>query len=103
MTTISPHAAAAFLGHHGTAVHEAGRVELDFTEKTRPAELFDRLAAQVPAFAGLSYAENGDLGRGQAKDGVLAERRPRLNGTPQWEPDPVMPTAQRPFAIRRGA
>ena len=78
-------------------------VELDFTEKTRPAELFDRIAAQVPAFAGLSYGEVGDLGRGLPHEGVLAPRRPRLNGTPQWEPDPVMPTAQRPWAVRRGA
>ena len=63
----------------------------------------ERIAAQVPAFAGLSYGEVGDLGRGLPHEGVLAPRRPRLNGTPQWEPDPVMPTAQRPWAVRRGA
>ena len=103
VTAISPHAAAAYLGHHGAAQAEAGGVELDFTEKTRAAELFDRIAVQVPAFAGLSYGEVGDLGRGLPQNGELAPRRPRLNGTPQWEPDPVMPTAQRPWAVRRGA
>jgi NADH-quinone oxidoreductase subunit G len=105
VTAISPHAAAAYLGHHGAVHTDTGdaAIELDFTEKTRPAELFDRIAGQVPAFAGLSYGEVGDLGRGLPVDGAIAPRRSRVNGTPQWEPDPVMPTAQRPWAVRRGA
>jgi NADH-quinone oxidoreductase subunit G len=97
VTAIAPHVAAAMLAHQGAGV------DLDFTERTRASELFDRIAAQVPAFAGLDYAEVGDYGRGLAEAGVLAPRRTRVNGTPQWEPDPVMPTYARPFAIRRGA
>jgi hypothetical protein len=93
--TVAPHVAAALL-----APAEAG---LEFTDKTRPAELFDRLATAVPAFAGLDYGEVGDLGRGLPKDGTLAPRRPRVEGTPQWEPDPVAPTYKRPFQLRRGA
>jgi len=95
VTVVAPHVAAAMLGH--------GVEGLDFTDKTRPADLFDRLAMAVPAFAGLNYAEIGDQGRAQAKDGQLAPRRVRVNGTPSWEPDPVSPTALRPHAIRRGA
>ena len=97
VTTVAPHVAAAMLARHGASV------DLDFTERTRPSELFDRIAAQVPAFAGLNYAEVGDYGRGLGTEGVLAPRRSRVDGTPQWEPDPVMPTFARPFAIRRGA
>ena len=95
VTVVAPHVAAAALGH--------GVEGLDFTEKTRPAELFNRLALAVPAFRGLDYAEVGDHGRGMPVDGVVAPRRSRVQGTPQWEPDPVAPTYQRPFAIRRGA
>ncbi|MSP90571.1 MAG: 2Fe-2S iron-sulfur cluster binding domain-containing protein [Myxococcales bacterium] len=97
VTAVVPHAAAALLADL------AGDVALDFTEKTRPAELFERLAGAVPAFAGLTYDEIGDLGRGLPRDGGLAPRRLRLDGTPAWEPDPVAPTAERAFQIRRGA
>ena len=97
VTTVAPHAAAAHLGQ--TALDGS----LDFTEKSQPAELFDRVAAAVPAFKFLSYGELADLGRGLGHGEPLAARRPRLEGTPQWEPDPVAPTYTRPFQLRRGA
>jgi NADH-quinone oxidoreductase subunit G len=97
ITAIAPPAAAALLAD--AAIDAA----LDFTPKSQPAEIFDRIALIVPAFAGLSYGEIGDLGRGLAKNGVLEPRRSRTEGTAQWEPDPVAPTYERPFQIRRGA
>lgn len=102
VTTIAPVSAAAVLAHHVLG-HGEHAIELDFTEKTRPAELFERIAHTVPAFAGLSYAEIADHGRGLPQNGVLAPARSQINGTPEWEPDPVAPTYIRPFAIRRGA
>jgi hypothetical protein len=78
-------------------------VTLDFTEKSRPSELFDALVAAVPAFAGLSYGALAAHGRGLPTDGVLAPARAHVNGTPEWEPDPVSPTYHRPFHLRRGA
>lgn len=97
VTTVAPHAAAAQLAQ---SVLDA---PLDFSEKSRPAELFDKLAAVIPAFKFLNYAELGDLGRALGRGEPLAERRPRIEGTPQWEPDPVAPTYNRPFQLRRGA
>ncbi len=102
VTTVTPIAAAANLAH-AVLGHGEHALALDFTEKTRPAELFDRLAAAVPAFAGLSYAVLADHGRGLPQDGVVAAARVHLNGTPEWEPDPVSPTYHRPFHLRRGA
>ncbi|MBI5611246.1 MAG: (2Fe-2S)-binding protein, partial [Deltaproteobacteria bacterium] len=57
VTTVAAHVAAAMLAP------AASDVALDFTDKTRPAELFDRLAGAVAEFKGLDYAEIGDLGR----------------------------------------
>lgn len=97
VTTVAPHAAAAMLAH------SASEVELDFTEKMRPSDLFDRLVGAVPAFAHLSYAELGGHGRALTNGGELAPARAHINGTATWEPDPVSPTAQRHFQLRRGA
>lgn len=102
VTTIAPTAAAANLAH-AVLGHGEHALALDFTEKTRAAELFDRLAGAVATFAGLSYAEIADYGRGLAKDGVIAPARAHVAGTPAWEPDPVAPTYRRPFHLRRGA
>ncbi len=102
VTTVTPTVAAAILAH-AVLGHGEHALALDFTEKTRAAELFDRLTAAVPAFAGLSYTEIADHGRGLPKDGVLAPARAHINGTPEWEPDPVSPTYHRPFHLRRGA
>ncbi len=102
VTTVTPIAAAANLAH-AVLGHGEHALALDFTEKTRAAELFDRLAAAVPAFAGLSYTEIADHGRSLPQDGVLAPARSHVNGTPAWEPDPVSPTYHRPFHLRRGA
>ncbi len=97
VTTVAAHMAAA------TLAPAASDVAMDFSDKTRPAELFDRLAGAVVEFKGLNYAEIGDLGRHLPEDGTLAPRRPRVDGTPQWEPDTVAPTFKRPFQLRRGA
>lgn len=97
VTTVAPHAAAAQLAQSTLDG------PLDFTEKSRPADLFERIAATVGAFKFLSYGEIADLGRGLGHGEPLAERRPRIEGTPQWEPDPVAPTYTRPFQLRRGA
>ncbi len=97
VTTVAPHVAAAALAP------SAIEVLLDFGEKTRPADLFARVAAAVPAFMHLTYGEIGDLGRGLTNGGELAPARPRVDGTPQWEPDTVTPSHQRPFQLRRGA
>ena len=102
VTTATPTVAAAILAH-AVLGHGDHGLALDFTEKTRPAELFDRLAGTVTAFAGLSYAAIADHGRGLPVGGQLAPARLQLNGTPQWEPDPVAPTYHRPFHLRRGA
>jgi NADH-quinone oxidoreductase subunit G len=95
--TVAAHVAAAQLAQ---AVYG---LELDFADRTRPAQLFDRIAATVPAFQHLDYIEVGDLGRGLTNGSELAPRRARTEGTPEWEPDPVAPTYPRPFALRRGA
>lgn len=97
VTTVAAHVAAA------AVAHSAIEVLLDFTEKTRPAELFARIAGNVAAFKNLTYGEIGDLGRGLTHGGEVAPARVRTDGTPQWEPDPVAPTYQRPFQLRRGA
>ncbi len=97
VTTVAPHVAAAALAP------SAVEVLLDFGEKTRPAEIFGRVAAAVPAFKHLTYGELSDLGRGLTHGGDLAPARPRVDGTPQWEPDTVTPAHQRPFQLRRGA
>ena len=97
VTTVAPHVAAA------TLAQSALEVLLDFTAKTRPAELFDRVAAAVPAFKHLTYGEIGDQGRGLTHGNELAPARVRTDGTAQWEPDPVAPTYVRPFQLRRGA
>ncbi|MSQ82220.1 MAG: 2Fe-2S iron-sulfur cluster binding domain-containing protein [Myxococcales bacterium] len=97
ITTVAAHVAAAALAP------SAIEVLLDFTQKTQPAELFARVAASVAAFKNLTYNEIGDLGRGLTHGGELAPARVRLDGTAVWEPDPVAPTYQRPFQIRRGA
>ncbi len=96
VTSVAPHVAAALLA---AAIDQS----LDFADTTRPAELFDLLAGAVGEFKSLNYGEIGDVGRHLAEGGELAPRRPRLDGTPQWEPDPVSPTAKRPFQLRRGA
>jgi len=101
VTTVAPHVAAAILGQ-GLG-QKGGEEVLDFTDRSRPAQIFDRIAATVPAFQHLSYAEIADLGRGLTSGGELQPRRARVDGTQQWEPDPVAPTFKRPFAIRRGA
>ncbi len=97
VTTVAPHVAA------GSLAQSALDVLLDFSDKTRPADLFERVAAAVPAFKHLNYREIGDLGRGLTHGEPLAPARVRLDGTPQWEPDPVAPSYQRPFQLRRGA
>ncbi len=102
VTTVTPHAAAANLAH-AVLGHGDRPVAFDFSEKSRSSELFDSLATAVPDFAGLSYAALADHGRGLPKDGVLAPARAHVNGTPEWEPDPVSPTYRRPFHLRRGA
>ncbi len=97
VTTVAPHVAAAMLAH------SASEVDLDFTEKTRPSELFERMAGAVTAFAHLNYAELGGHGRALTFGGDLAPARAHVNGTAAWEPDPVSPTAPRHFQLRRGA
>ncbi|MBM4342654.1 MAG: (2Fe-2S)-binding protein [Deltaproteobacteria bacterium] len=97
VTTVAPHVAAAALAP------SAVELLLDFGEKTRPADIFGRVAAAVPAFKHLTYGEIGDLGRGLTHGGDLTAARPRVDGTPQWEPDTVTPSYQRPFQLRRGA
>ena len=101
VTTVTAGLAAAHLAQ-SVLGHGEHAVALDFTEKTRASDLFDRLAHAVPAFAGLSYAEIADHGRGLPVDGQLAPARVHLNGSAGWEPDPVSPTYKRPFHLRRG-
>ncbi len=93
--TMTPAEVAARIG--------AGlQVELAFAADLAPESIFERLAAEVEAFRNLNYTEIGDLGRPLTHGGDLAPRRDQLDGTSGWEPDPVHPTAQRPFALRRG-
>jgi NADH-quinone oxidoreductase subunit G len=97
VTTVAPHVAAAVLA--GAALD----VSLDFTDKTKPVDLFERLAGVVPAFKHLTYKALASHGRGLTHGGELAPAREHLAGTAQWEPDPVGPTYKRPFQLRRGA
>jgi NADH-quinone oxidoreductase subunit G len=97
VTTVAPHVAAAFLA--GAALD----VSLDFTDKTKPVDLFERLAGVVPAFKHLTYKALASHGRGLTHGGELAPAREHIAGTAQWEPDPVGPTYKRPFQLRRGA
>ena len=100
VTTVAPHVAAAVLGQ---ALRGSGEESLDFSDRSRPAQIFERIAATIPAFLHLDYNEIGDLGRRLTQGGELEPRRARVDGTRGWEPDPVAPTFKRPFAIRRGA
>jgi len=82
---------------------DANAVDTGFSALTRPGDVFASMAADVPAFANLTYAYLADLGGKLTHGGEPAPQRERVPGTPQWEPDVVHPTADRPFAIRRGA
>lgn len=77
-------------------------LEVGLNSRTAAAEVFAQIAAEVPAFANLTYGYLGDLGGPLTHGGEPAPKRARVDGTPEWEPDDVHPTARRPFSIRRG-
>lgn len=80
----------------------ANGVDIGITATSSPSAVFANMAAEVPAFANLSYSYLGDLGGKLTHGGEPAPQRLRVDGTPEWEPDDVHPTAKRRFAIRRG-
>lgn len=82
----------------------AAKNELDIgiSTNTTAAGVFARISGEIAAFANLTYSYLGDTGGKLTHGGQPAEKPPRIDGTPQWEPDDVHPTAHRPFAIRRG-
>lgn len=86
------------------AVTLADRIELEIgvAADTPVAGVFARIAGEVTAFANLTYSYLDDLGGALTNGGEPAAKRPRIDGTPEWEPDDVHPTASRHFAIRRG-
>ena len=77
-------------------------LDLGFDSSTPMAGVLARIAAEVGAFANLTTSYLGDLGGKLTHGEQPAPKRPRVDGTPEWEPDDVHPTAYRPFAIRRG-
>jgi len=86
----------------GNAAQAAG-LDIGLTGAERPGRVFEMLAAEVPAFANLTYAILGELG-GRLTHGAAPEPQPALvDGSPEWEPDTVAPSYERPFAIRRAA